>query len=521
MTAQDEAHAGDNPLQNNPELCVLLEVNDDSSEEEPDDFVFSDQAHNQLEFESFSASLANFGLLDKDLVDDVIADTHETQAKQQKRRTSSAAVMKVPSASLASSTTSQQRRESKLIAYHEGADSSFFAVMQEVEAIQEREASKGMSNQNFTFGLLNCLFIAYVFGAFPQHFWILYIVETVFWVGWKLYKSWIANPCEIYYYLDYCWVMNFSGVLLLLTFIVLGNEQVDAHATIIPTESRKQIFLAAFGTYVGPVFLASMALPFVAFLFHDVNTMANLIIHLMPSMSMYCLRWHAVALHEAYPTFFNVQYLKDVIEASHNEDLPYWAGFGKGSVVRNGLIVYWAWWIPYTLWMLIGGGLQIPRVKKEDSGDIGDGKKKRSKTSKDNKIMYDTVFHSLWRGGPCELVGKLLWNRPKAVSQDQSQRNDFEARDFMVYMAGHAVACVTVGIGVVAGISYLGGRKGHALMLLFSTVMCAERGAQRYTYYVTAMYGNKLRKAYKEAQANRAGGAASSSKASGNDKKSK
>jgi hypothetical protein len=336
----------------------------------------------------------------------------------------------------------------------------------------------------------------------------LYLVETIFWVSWKFHRMWNAKPlCEVLYYLDFCWVMNFSGVLLLLSFVVLANERVDAHATIIPTSIRKQLFLAAFGIFTGPVSLAAMALPFVAFLFHDVNTMANLIIHLMPTMAMYNLRWHAPALHAAYPNFFNLQYLEDMREQNNSEtdatnsfpnsspfdipnpgvsDLPFWKnGLDHPSVVRNAVMVYLAWWLPYTMWMLLYG-LKLPVYPngKHDGRPLP---------------KYDTVFHSLWRGGPCELVGSVLWKRPKQISLDQSQRNDFEVRDLMLYMTGHAIACIIIGIGVVGSISYLGGQRGHAFMLLLATTLCAERGAQRYTYYVTVMYGQKLRKAYKEA----------------------
>jgi hypothetical protein len=107
---------------------------------------------------------------------------------------------------------------------------------------------------------------------------------------------------------------------------------------------------------------------------------------------------------------------------------------------------------------------------------------------------YDTVFHSLWRGGPCEFFGLLVWKRPKRLSKDQSARNDFEVKDFLFYMAAHAVACVFVGIFLVGGICH-SGKPMHAVMLLIATTICADRGAQRYTYYATAMYGQKLRKA--------------------------
>jgi hypothetical protein len=221
---------------------------------------------------------------------------------------------------------------------------------------------------------------------------------------------------------------------------------------------------------------------------------------LMPSMAMYNLRWHAPALHAAYPTFFNLQYLEEMQEQTGSQedttssapllpnpgvgDLFFWNGLDQPSVARNALLVYLAWWLPYTIWMLLYG-LKLPVYPK----DKYDGRP---------QPKYDTVFHSLWRDGPCDLVGSVLWKRPQQVSHDQSQRNDFEVRDFMFYMMGHAIACIIIGIGVVGSISYMGGQRGHGLMLLLATTLGAERGAQRYTYFVTAMYGQKLRKAYLE-----------------------
>lgn len=310
-------------------------------------------------------------------------------------------------------------------------------------------------------------------------------------------------------------------IVAILSFVILGNELVDAHATLLPTAVRKQLFLAAFGIFAGPVFLAATALTFVAFLFHDVNSMANLIIHLMPSMAMYNLRWHALALHQAYPTFFNRQYLQDMQHQDVSQEqqqhdhcllgvpdpsageLSFWNGLHQPSVARNA-IVYFVLWIPYTTWMLLYG-LKSPvypekeeEVAVDDKNNSDNDKSRRPLQQRQRQPKYDTVFHSLWRGGPCELVGSLLWKRPKHISQDQSARNDFEVRDFMVYMAGHAMACVTI---VVGNISYVGGQRGHALMMRLATTLCAERGEQRYTYYVTAMYGQKLRRAYKEATA--------------------
>jgi len=85
-----------------------------------------------------------------------------------------------------------------------------------------------------------------------------------------------ARPlCEALYYLDFCWVMNTLGVSYTVLLIVSGHfhgEVDSAFATLIPIEWRRQTLLAAFGIFCGPVFMAGAILPFVAFLFHDVNS---------------------------------------------------------------------------------------------------------------------------------------------------------------------------------------------------------------------------------------------------------
>jgi len=83
--------------------------------------------------------------------------------------------------------------------------------------------------------------------------------------------------------------------------------------------------------------------------------MANLIIHLMPSMVMYHHRWYAVNISAAYPTFF--PHLVEFTEELNTDNNP-------GSVARITLLVYFAWFIPYTVWMLLVG-LKLPVVSKD------------------------------------------------------------------------------------------------------------------------------------------------------------
>jgi len=202
--------------------------------------------------------------------------------------------------------------------------------------------------------------------------------------------------------------------------------------------------------------------------------MANLIIHLMPSMVMYHFRWHAVDISNAYPAVFH--HLVPLTERMNS-------GESTADLARITLMVYSAWFTFYTLFMLLVG-LKLPVISKDKGAP---------------PPKYDTVFHVNWKGAPCELVGTKLWGRSKEVSRDMSARNDYETRDFLLYMLCHALGSSGVGIIIVGDIlCFRGGKIVHATLLVVATVLCCKRGADRYTYYVTKMYGQKVRKAFKK-----------------------
>lgn len=253
-------------------------------------FVFTDQAHGRDAFRRLSQSLVDFGLIAEDdshgdkvdeksfLLDDDGDDSDygdEVVKKEEKDIKPSP----LPPPTTPSGKSSSRLRElihknkSQIHAYHKGQKEAFLSVVDELDSLQKQQEFK---NWKFTWGLLNCLCIAYAFGALPQHFWILYAVETVFWMTYKFRNMLRARPlCEALYYLDFCWVMNTLGVSYTVLLIVSGHlhgEVDSAFATLIPIEWRRQALLAAFGIFCGPVFMAGVMLPFVAFLFHDVNS---------------------------------------------------------------------------------------------------------------------------------------------------------------------------------------------------------------------------------------------------------
>lgn len=136
-------------------------------------------------------------------------------------------------------------------------------------------------------------------------------------------------------------------------------------------------------------------------------------------------------------------------------------------------------WSKYAVWMVFLGGLNLPR-------------KDRAQPPK-----YDTVYHSTVRNGLTVVIGKVLWRRPVRVSLQQQEADHYEVRDFFVYMFGHAVMAYFGGIMLLANVSWHS-RRAHLAIISLLTAIAVYRGAERYTYYATEMYGRSVRKEFKE-----------------------
>lgn len=328
-------------------------------------------------------------------------------------------------------------------------------------------------------GVLNYLMLAFVFGKYPQHFWLLFVVEISILIPMKIAEDYNAKPLsQVLYYLDYCWVMNFFGVAVVLClFLDVLTDQ-----TLISIEWHQALYATIYGISCGPLLGATMILPFVAVVFHDYVVMTGLFIHILPPMVMYTLKWNYPEIHDAWPKMFQLSFVEDIKFFPENTRfiVPF---TGIGTIAGNTIAFYFMWFIPYTIWMVLFG-LDLPRKNRKD---------------KDGNIIepkYDTVFHSTVRNGLTSFAGKILWGRPTSVSKVQMENDDYEMRDFLAYMTLHALlACASVYI-----LAYPCYKKQsiHTVMLILLTVICVARGAARYVYYVTAMYDRAIRKDFAE-----------------------
>lgn len=343
-------------------------------------------------------------------------------------------------------------------------------VLKEVQKSEHKRIREGFNELNFTLGVFNCVLLSYIFGNHPEHFWWLYLLEGVILLPQKIYMDYNAKPLnQVLYYLDYCWVMNF---IMIVGLFVLTS----AYWTI-PHEIREHMLLGVVGTGCGSLLGACVVLPFVALVFHDKQSMTAVFIHLTPPMLVYTFLWHSKEIRETWPGVFKLDVDADQIQFYPD---PKNRIYLLGTVVGDALVIYACWFIPYVIWML-AIGLDLPR--KSHKGEA-------------RTPRYDTVFHSTVRDGLCETIGTVCWGRSKEESRRQMAEDDYETRDFLVYMSGHAIMAAfatTVVAYFCTKDIYI-----HAGFIWALAVICISRGAKRYVYWVTSMSSSTLEKHYRD-----------------------
>jgi hypothetical protein len=107
---------------------------------------------------------------------------------------------------------------------------------------------------------------------------------------------------------------------------------------------------------------------------------------------------------------------------------------------------------------------------------------------------WDTVFHSIMRGGTCIAIGKVFRGRSKKKSLKQMEENNFDLIDFSIYMVFHMIASLSA--VYMIGYPCFESQNFHLFMLAFAAGLAVTRGASRYTYYTTKMYSRSLRKQF-------------------------
>mmetsp|Transcript_98376 Transcript_98376/g.205171 ORF Transcript_98376/g.205171 Transcript_98376/m.205171 type:complete len:363 (-) Transcript_98376:145-1233(-) len=298
---------------------------------------------------------------------------------------------------------------------------------------------KGLTTGNFVFGVANSLFVAWSFGAMPQNFWIVYLIEVaiLFPLRWKNMVR--AVPKEHLYWLDFCWVANFCAVFVIVVLLRHG----------LSSDIQRVLFGAAWGICNGPLLMAAGALGN-ALIFHDFDNTASVIIHLLPSLVMFAVGWHSEAVAATWPNFF-VEIDLSSLDPWFDVYFPATAG-------------YTIWWVLYTIWLLTVG-MKLPAKG------------------------WDTIFHDTMRSGNGKTLYKMV-GKPMSEYEARKMDNSFTRADAMVYMCIHATL---VFASTLVALICLMNQWVHVCLCGVMTLSTIFHAANRYTFYMLQSYGRVIR----------------------------
>eukprot|EP00298_Acanthocystis_sp_HF-20_P000058 c10068_g1_i1.p1 GENE.c10068_g1_i1~~c10068_g1_i1.p1 ORF type:complete len:341 (+),score=70.28 c10068_g1_i1:156-1025(+) len=125
----------------------------------------------------------------------------------------------------------------------------------------------------FLLGVANIMLMSYLFGSYPKAFVILYSI--------KLFPLFFIRGAAYFQNRDHFFLLDFCYFGNLLVFILLW---------IIPKEHQEAISMICFVVVNGPIVWAIITFHN-SLVFHSVDKITSLYIHLTPALVMYCVRW--------------------------------------------------------------------------------------------------------------------------------------------------------------------------------------------------------------------------------------
>ena len=150
-----------------------------------------------------------------------------------------------------------------------------------------RVLNRGLQARTFFFGIFNLILSAYLIGAYPESFWMVYAAQAILILGYRVYvDSHNTNPMTLYYFLDFCWAANFfMAAIAAFLLLQVVDEMFLGALDAIPNfdvaanyPNFGKIFLL-FAT--GPLGLSVIVLNN-ALVLHDIELYSGCFIHLWP-----------------------------------------------------------------------------------------------------------------------------------------------------------------------------------------------------------------------------------------------
>jgi len=152
---------------------------------------------------------------------------------------------------------------------------------------------EGLRKRNFSLGVMNMAFSAYLIGAFPEHYWLFYMFKSIFLVGYKVMFYWYPRK-QHYFFLDFCWISN--GITFFLFLCILLN--------VLSKANTASAFLAFFAVANGPLGWSVIMLSN-KLVFHNFEWTSTLFIHFSPMVACWGIKWHLPQVEAAWGDRFD------------------------------------------------------------------------------------------------------------------------------------------------------------------------------------------------------------------------
>ena len=211
----------------------------------------------------------------------------------------------------------------------------------------------------------------------------------------------------------------------------------------------------------GPLLWSVFILP-CKMVLHDIANYANIWIHLWPVFTTLSLRWAPDRLAAAYPGHFDALVAAEL----HGE------GMGFGALMALASATYFAWWVPFTLWMLAHGRFQSPERTGRDTIYL--------------RLMLTDAVAGANCGVRTPPPGTKLGATPATALDDAAS-----VAATMKYMVFHALACHLSFVSSALCMTYI---YIHVFFALAGLVFSLYLGSAWYDRMLTSHVTKKVRK---------------------------
>jgi hypothetical protein len=195
----------------------------------------------------------------------------------------------------------------------------------------------------YTFSVVNSLITAYIFGAFPQYFYLWHTPKAIIYIAHR----WITFRKQNQHYLlyDFCYWAN--GLSLLYCWVFPQSPLLF-----------QILFVVSNGPLAWSVLAFSQSL-----IFHSAPHMASVFIHTSPMLLTFTVRWNGTlfAVAEGDPM-----------------EIPFF------ELTRQAITCFYAWWVVlYYVWVFI---IMAPRIRARG---------------------YKTLFDRVISRGPTKFIARI------------------------------------------------------------------------------------------------------------------